>query len=345
MIGNRLKKHIRNAVYRTLHYSGLSAALVKTAAKPFGKNSCIILVYHRIVDDSSVYLDKGSVVHHHLSDFVDEIPYLKRTFQILSMDDIVDRISSGEGFDRPTIAITFDDGYLDNYTLAYPVLKAHEVPATIYLATSLIGTSGKTWTDQIEVALLATKKRSIVLPFLYEGKELAISTVEQKRDLSISVAKALKEIPDADRRGRLLEMFRALEVRADIIEDPDGRLMLNWDEVKEMAANGITFGSHSHTHPILSRVPLLDAQEDIKRSKQVLEERLGQPINHFAYPNGRVEDFSDELRDYCQKIGFSSVATVIYGTNGTESSPFCLKRVGAVSPLWMMSGELMRYFV
>jgi peptidoglycan/xylan/chitin deacetylase (PgdA/CDA1 family) len=112
-----------------------------------------------------------------------------------------------------------------------------------------------------------------------------------------------------------------------------------------MAANGITFGSHSHTHPILSRMPLDQAKEEILISKKILEERLGTEVKHFAIPNGGKDDFSDELRDYCRGIGFESAATLIHGKNDGRSNAFNLRRVGAGSPIWLFAGELLLQFV
>ena len=121
--------------------------------------------------------------------------------------------------------------------------------------------------------------------------------------------------------------------------------MLNWDEVREMIKNGITIGSHSHTHPILSRMPIEEAKEEIFNSKKVLEKNLGIKIKHFSFPNGRKEDFSEELRDYCREIGFESICSVIYGANdASEGNVFALKRIGAINPVPMLAGELVRLF-
>ena len=122
--------------------------------------------------------------------------------------------------------------------------------------------------------------------------------------------------------------------------------MLNWNEVKQMAQDGITIGSHGHTHSILSRMPIEKARGDIYDSKRTIEENLGVKVKHFAYPNGREEDFSEELKEYCQEIGFESVSTAIYGVNGPlNGNALALKRVGAISPVWLLAGELVREFL
>ncbi len=343
MAGIKSIKHLtRDVIYHGLYSSGALTLMTKMQ-KSRGSFTCIMLLFHRIVDDKSVYLFKSSAMHCQVGDFRDEIAYLKRNYNIVGMDEAVDGLRSGRGFKSPTINITFDDGYRDNYTLAYPILKEYDVPATIYLTTSLIGTDGKTWTDRIEAALLGTEKEVVRHPFLAGGEEFPIGTKEGKRAASIKIAEALKVMPDETRKTMLDEFINKLGVNQ---RNGSSRMMLSWDEVREMAENGITMGCHTHSHPILSKMSLPDAKTEILISKQIVEEQLKMPVRHFAYPNGRAEDFSEDLRDYCREIGFASVASVIYGVNDpADWNAFCVKRVAAVSPTWKMAGVLTRLFM
>jgi peptidoglycan/xylan/chitin deacetylase (PgdA/CDA1 family) len=343
----RIKRSIKWVLYFIFFYSHFFDLSLKIFRRIRKKHSCIILLYHRIVDDHSEYLNKGPVVHHHIKHFRKEIAYLKKNYQILSMDEVAHCIKSGIGFKRPSMAISFDDGYLDNYTLAYPVLKKYGVPASIYLTTGLIGTLERTWPDEIELAIMETKKDEFKLQTLFGDKEVQIKTKEGKEEANIKTAEALKNRPD-DERWELVEEINAILTENKNFENrKKSRMMLNWDEVKKMAANGITIGSHSHTHPILTRMLLQKAKEEILNSKKIIEENLGIQVKHFAYPNGREEDFSEELRDYCREIGFESVESVIYGVNDPSrgnGNTFALKRIGATSPVWMLAGELVRLF-
>lgn len=341
-----MKKKLKKFLYFFLYYSGIGEILLKVLTWIRQDYPCIILLYHRIVDNNSEYLDKGPVVHHTIHNFIEEIQYIKINYQILSMNEVVTQIQAGQGFDRPTVAITFDDGYLDNYSLAYPVLKKNGVPATIYLTTSLIGTDERTWTDQIEYALLATTNNQFSMPELFGAQVMDIQTQQERRQVCIQLGEALKMLPDLRRKEILQNILFALGMNGNNPSESRPRMMLNWDEVREMSHNGITFGSHSHTHPILSRMTLQDAYEDILISKRTIEEQLGCEVRHFAYPNGRKEDFSEELEEYCRHVGFDSVASVIYGTNRPESgNAFSLKRIGAVSPPWMFAGDLLKLFL
>jgi len=341
-----VKNIIKRPLYFSLFYMRFFDLFLKILARVRHQYPCVILVYHRIVNDSSRYLNKGPAIHHHIKHFEREIPYLKIKFQILSMDEVIDHIKSNRSFKRPSVAITFDDGYLDNYTLAYPVLKKHAVTATIYLTTNLVGTLNRTWIDQIERILLNTKKVQFKLPGLFGGKGLPIKTKKEKEQANEKIAESLKKKTGGELAQLMRELFEIMEVDDNQTRNCEGRMMLNWDEVQIMAKNGITIGSHSHNHPILSRMPIQKAKEEIFKSKKVIEENLGIKVKHFAFPNGKEEDFNEELGDYCREIGFESIASVIYGTNGaSKGNTLVLKRVVAVSPVWMLAGELVRLFM
>jgi peptidoglycan/xylan/chitin deacetylase (PgdA/CDA1 family) len=336
-----MKAALKRIVYSGLFYSGGLALSMKIASLLRKDRSCIILAYHRFVDDRSVYLSKGPVMHHQIREFEKEIAYLTKHYVILSIDEAVSKIKSRQGFARPAVVLTFDDGYLDNYTLAYPILKKYNVPATIYLTTGLIGTSERTWPDRIELALMETSVRQFAHPDLFGGSRIPIATKVEKEKVCLDIGQTLKPMP-CDRRLQILE-----EVLMSLGMNGKGegmpRMMLNWEEVKEMAANGITFGSHSHTHPILSKMPVEAAKGEIFISKQMLEERLGKEVKHFAIPNGGKDDFSEELRDYCRRIGFESIVSLIHGVNnGSQGDVFDLRRIGATSPLWALAANLIR---
>jgi peptidoglycan/xylan/chitin deacetylase (PgdA/CDA1 family) len=341
----RIRYFIKEILFFSFFYLRLFDLILKLLARGQQEHPCIILLYHRIVDDSSRYLNKGAAVHHHIKDFKREMAYFKRNFQIVSMDEVASHMRLGEGFKRPSIAITFDDGYLDNYILAYPVLKQHGVPATIYLTTGLVGTLDGIWTEQIGLAFLETKKDYFHFPALFGDRAIPIKTKEEKEQANSNVSEALKLKPDNKRKELMQELFEVLEVNEESGRHFEERMMLNWEEVKEMRKDGITIGSHSHTHPILSQMSSEKAKEEILNSKKVVERDVDMEVKHFSFPNGREEDFSEELKDYCREIGFESICSVVYGPyNASKKDPFALERVAAIHPVSMMVGELVRLF-
>jgi peptidoglycan/xylan/chitin deacetylase (PgdA/CDA1 family) len=342
----RIKNIIKGFLFFSLFHLRLFDLSLKILAKVHRQHPCVILLYHRITDKGSKYHNQGRAMHHHIKHLERELAYLKKNYQILTLDEVIQGFKSRVGFRSPSVAITFDDGYLDNYTLAYPVLKKHGVPATIYLTTDFIGTSQRIWTDQIEFMLLGSGKEQFNLPRLFGDRELRIRTKKEKEHVSNEITEALKKRPDAERTEIMYELFKTLEMKGNPGRNCEERIMLNWDEVKEMANDGFVIGSHSHTHPILSRMPIQKAKDEILQSKKIIEGTLGIKVEHFAFPNGKEDDFNEELKDYCQEIGFESVASVVYGTNDVSNgNTYALKRIGATSPVWMLAGELVKLFM
>jgi peptidoglycan/xylan/chitin deacetylase (PgdA/CDA1 family) len=338
-----VKAKIRKIVFFIIYYTGILDLTLFILARKRERWPHIILLYHRIVEKDSMYLNKGPVVQHKISHFENEIKYLRKYYQVVSIDELIHRMQNGLESIKPCISITFDDGYLDNYELAYPILKKYEVPATIYLAASLIGTNERTWTDQIEFAMMETEKENIKLPELFGEETIGLRTRKQKEQANIKIAEALKLIPDESRKELMGKIFQVLDIDKNSMTNGKLRRMLNWEEVQKMARDGITIGSHGHTHSVLSKMPVDKAKEDILTSKKIIEEELGIKVKHFSFPNGREEDFSAELGNYCREIGFESIASAVYGVNDLNGrDALLIKRIGANSPVWMMAGELFR---
>lgn len=119
--------------------------------------------------------------------------------------------------------------------------------------------------------------------------------------------------------------------------------MLNWNEVIEMSRNGVSFGAHTVNHPILSKMELSEAKREIFESKMEIEARIGGKVKYFAIPNGKIEDFSDELKEYCKEIGISTVVSTEPGVVSKQSDPYFLRRVSPPSPIYIFACELARY--
>jgi len=340
-----MKKRIKHIVYLFLFYSGLLSAFLMVFTKLKKRHAAVILIYHQIVDgDSRSYLHKGAAIHHQLKDFRAEMEFVRKWFRVISLDDVLSALRTETGFKKPSLAITFDDGYRDNYTLAYPVLRKLNVPATIYLTTGLIGTFKRTWVDDIEYALLRARVDEFTMPALFGNRALAIRTLKQKEAVNVRIGEALKRVSNARKSELMAELFARLEVDPTL-DDNRTRRMLSWEEVREMSQNGISFAAHTSSHPILTQVPLDVARTEIFESKQKMEAELGKPVKHFAFPNGRHNDFSRELRDYCVSLGFETIATAEYGAVSRDSNPHYLLRLIPVIPLPHFAIELTRLFV
>ena len=275
-----------------------------------------VLTYHRVSPEAHPYFEPI-----HPGAFEEQIQFLKCCYRVMSLTDLVYRSQRGELPDR-AVAITFDDGYRDNYEFAFPILKKYQVPATIFVATGVIGTGRALWHDRIFDAFrFATVKRVYVSDD--HVRELVLEPAEARhRSLELALARARGLYGEAQRQW---------------IEEVEGRLkpdfsigyspgMLDWGQIREMHAAGIEFGSHTVTHPILSRIPHDELFKEVQESKQQLCEQLGTQILSFAYPNGKASDYNGGVKSMLKECGYVCAVTTQPGFNRSFSDPFELKR-------------------
>jgi peptidoglycan/xylan/chitin deacetylase (PgdA/CDA1 family) len=237
---------------------------------------------------------------------------------------LADLIESLQKRDVPenAVAITFDDGYRDNYLNAFPILQQLSLPATIFLATDVIGSGKVLWHDRVFSAFRETHA-----PFLEDPEKNlrrhSLGSLEEKLLAQAAVLNILRSLDDLDRSQWINRLLEKLGV-VDRNEAPD--LMLTWDDVKIMHQNKISFGSHTVTHPILSKIPIGRLREEIFESKRILEDRLRASVGTFAYPVGRKEDFNRTVKDCLREAGYICALTSIFGSNSGGEDLFELRR-------------------
>lgn len=333
-----LKRRMRNTVYFLLYYAGFVSVgfwLIRhfSRVQPVG-----ILMYHRFCQDG----DSDLLPRLPVGRFESHLRCLKKQMEVISLNEFVERRKEGKAVLQPSVILTIDDGYVDNYELAFPVLERLALPATIYLTAGLIGTEQGLWLDDIEEALRNTRKESFVCKEVFGEREVRIRTDEEKRGALRKAYEVLLRRPNSDRRGSIERLLNALEVERKGFAS---RKMMSWEETKEMAEKGICFGAHTMTHPTLSAEKEEEAEQEIRESKSRIEEELGAPVRHFAIPNGQDEDFREALRGYCRAIGFDSVVTTNFGAILSSDDPFALRRLPGSEPVHVFSCVLLRAFL
>lgn len=275
-----------------------------------------ILLYHRVNDDEDPFFPATPI-----RVFAKQMDYLKQNFHICSLEEAVDRMRRCDIPDN-TIVITFDDGYKDNYLNAFPILKKFAIPAAIFLATDAIGSGKILWHDKVFHAFRETQRPSMQV-YLTDLEMISLSTLEEKLFAQKRVLKFLRSL-DSSKRMMWIENFTEQLCPED--RDYQDGLMLDWHDVKIMNQYGISFGSHTVTHQILSELSLQEAKEEIYNSKTIIEEHLGVPVRLFAYPNGTQEDFTTLSKSILREAGYMCALTTIFGPNEYEQDLFELRR-------------------
>jgi CelD/BcsL family acetyltransferase involved in cellulose biosynthesis/peptidoglycan/xylan/chitin deacetylase (PgdA/CDA1 family) len=276
---------------------------------------CQIFHYHRVNDEADPFLGGLSV-----NAFRVQMQHLAARFPILTLD----QVARGE-FPKECsycIAITFDDGYRDNFVCAFPVLKSLGIPATVFLATGYIDSGELPWYDRVRLAFKLTKREQISLAS-FGGPCGDFRDTRSRARFSEMVLRWLRGLGEVDRQSAVLELLAHLCVPSNV-NLPNQ--MLRWEDIRQMAKHNISFGAHTITHPVLSRIPGELLQKEIAGSKRAIENRLQAPVAHFAYPFGQLEDFSLEAKRVVQEAGFKTAVTAVWGVNEPDSDLFELRR-------------------
>ncbi|MGH7390717.1 MAG: polysaccharide deacetylase family protein [Candidatus Rokuibacteriota bacterium] len=299
-----------------LYYGGLVRPLSMAAGWVSARPAFPILCYHRVNDDADPFFPAVPV-----GVFERHMAYVARTFRVMTVEAIVERVRRGS-VPRNTLAITFDDGYRDNLTHAAPILARHGLPATIYLATGLIGTAEVAWFDRMAMAFKTTKAEAYVTPW---RETLPLATSGDRLRALDRMLGYFKRLPDDDMRRSVDGLLRALAVTD---QKCFKNLMLTWDDVHALTGLGFAVGAHTVNHPILARVPARRAWTEIFGSRTMIESALGRAPKAFAYPNGRPEDYTATVRDLVREAGFTSAVSTRFGLNDRDTSPYDLRRGG-----------------
>lgn len=291
------------------------------AAKMYRLNSIFnkfhIIPYHMIVDEPNGFYPETST-----SDFEKQIVHLSRNYRVVSLDEIVDRVKNRRPL-RRCVAITFDDGFRDNYEIAYPILRKYNVPATIFLTTGYIENGTAPWFIKLRYIFMQTAKTHFHLSHNGAIISQPMHTKDEKFAASDRAMVCLKKCPDEERLPLLDRLCDELEVK-----DFKGlnNVMLTLDQIKEMSGNGISFGAHTVNHPILSRTSLEMAKREIRESKKTIEKKIGRPVTSFAYPFGKKAQYSSDLFPVLEKLGFTCAVTTEKFPNNCKINLFELNR-------------------
>ena len=285
------------------------------------RNRGFVLVYHRVIkalDEEQVFVQPGMYVT--TSTFRLQAAFLKENFQVISLDELMERVKTGRTVGG-CCAITLDDGWQDNYSQAFPVLKDCRLPATIFLATGFIGTDRYFWPEELVYYLKHSKVfDSMPSNSAWEG---FIKQIPEKESEATRFEHAITnlKIRPRDEREEILSVMRGL---SSVYFTK--RLLMNWEEAEDMLNSGlINFGAHTAEHVILDQVSLDVARKEILQSKESLEDRLGISPTLFAYPNGHFTSGSQTLlREY----GFKAAVTTRKGWFDSFVSMFEVPRIG-----------------
>ena len=277
-------------------------------------DKCSVLAYHRIEKEKRDSCRMGNVLLR--GEFERQAAYLKKNFTILSLGDFLLHLEKNKDFPSRSVLLTFDDGQADFYQNAFPILKSYKIPAAVFLATRFIGTGERFWWDELMCYLSETGLNK----FKFRGRYF---------DLEHKI-RVFNELVPVMQRCTLLQLRSALDEIKGILEVrsiKEGHLSLGWSEIKEMSREGISFGAHTHSHINLAKTPYEEARKEILLSKDIIQDRLKEKIESFAYPYGGINDFDGSHGKILKESGFKIAFTAVSGRITKNSDFFRLGRI------------------
>ncbi len=285
------------------------------ALSPAGSRAKLsILIFHRVRPAPDPLFPGDPDVPR----FREQMRWVSSWFHVLPLTEAIERFRQGT-LPARAAAITFDDGYADNYTLAWPVLRDLGLTATCFVASGFLD-GGRMWNDTVIEAIRTTNRPSLNAPDLGLDR-LPLDSIEAKRSAIRQVLGQLKYRAHAEREGRAVAL--ATDLRASLPAD----LMLTSAQVGEMNRAGMTIGAHTVSHPILANLTLDDARTEIVESKRRLEELTGNEVTLFAYPNGRPgKDYTGRDAELVKAAGFAAAVSTSPGAAGAGADLFQLPR-------------------
>ena len=317
-----------HGVFRELRAS--AAPLAKSALLRLGGYAALrrvlpsrqlaILRYHAICGpEGYAYADPGICITP--PNFARHVAYLAREYNVLRLDDAVRALRAGTALPPNAVAITFDDGYADNLQAAH-ILHRYGLSATFYITAGCLHGEQPFWPAELRYLVRALPADRLILRAGEAELEVDASSEARRAAAVRRLTKTFKahSIPVRE------ELRRQLRTAAGNVPMP--RVMLTWDEVREMHALGMTIGSHTVTHPNLPNAGMPAARQELTDSRARLEREIGAPVTMFSYPNGGAERYlTPEVQRVVREAGYAAATTSRNAFARRDSDLYALERI------------------
>ncbi|MDQ7051475.1 MAG: polysaccharide deacetylase family protein [candidate division KSB1 bacterium] len=320
------------AVIKHAFYGALRHGRIYHIARQKHKQDVLILTYHGVLKNgSNAYVNRNCVS---AEMFEQQMRWLKQYYTVLPLSEIVDAFRNRKPLPEYTAAVTFDDGFRNNFTVAFPIMVRHNIPATIFLTTDMIGQPGaRLWTEHVDTIIFSANVRRLQVQMNGTLTEFDVSNQQAKIEASDRIRVFLKTLNPGERARHILALERQVDRSFNFLDDDESKEryeFLNWDEVRLMSEHQVEFGSHTRTHSIIAHLSPAELEKELFESKQKIEQELQRPCRFFSYPNGTARDFSRRDQTMLREAGYEAALSQIYGFNTADTDRYALRRINIV---------------
>lgn len=242
-------------------------------------------------------------------------------YEFISLDRVYEILQNGEKV-KKQIVFTLDDGYKDNYEIAYPIFKKHNLPFAIYITTSFPERTAILWWYVLEDLILSNNFLK-----LNNGKVYECKSKEQKEKVFLEIRKIILGLKKENFLKSLNELFCHYEI------DWFGKnkeLCMSWEQIVELSKDRLcTIGGHTKNHYALNQLSIEEVKSEIVEANKLIEDKIGEKVEHFAYPFGSRAEIGLREFDIVKSLGFKTATTTRYGTIYPEHKKYleCLPRI------------------
>jgi peptidoglycan/xylan/chitin deacetylase (PgdA/CDA1 family) len=320
----------RASIAKTMRWTGITALLERASSALPAK--LIVLTYHRIAEPSAnPFYDP--VISTTAESFHDQVEWLKRRFRLITLDELIAQLNAGSAWREPSLLVTFDDGYRDNFDVAVPILRKHNVPATFFIASEFLDTPSLPWWDYVAYVIKRTQISRMTLQRNHQATACPLRidlTITSRSDAISTIVQAFLKNTIDDEVWFLDQLAKHAEVPVD--SNQLGRaLFMSWDQAQQLVQQypGLTVGSHSRHHYQLAGLSHELQYRELTESQRVLEARLGYKISALAYPYGWPGTYTAYTKAIAAQVGYCIAFTASPGVNQSQDfDQYEVRRLG-----------------
>lgn len=301
---------------------------VDQCAAALRKDKITIFLLHGVISSNPWKYRNYNRKHILDTEFIELLKNLTALGSAISMQDVLKYCTDG-GFPENAFAITFDDGFENNLSIAAPILQSFAVPATFYITSSFVEQNLMSWVDRIDWAVEASAENteySLDVPWL--KNKVLIKTRVEKLEFLEEVRKHAKVNPAIDQNALASSIQRQFGLPLTYASNSEIDLKLSWHDVRKLNETPyFTIGGHTHSHPIMSFLDKKTLRDEIRKCLRLIEKNADISTNHFSYPEGLTHTYNNTVVSTLREFGINCCPSAEPGYNAKGTDTFELKRI------------------
>lgn len=319
-----LRKKLKKTFTKTLYKSGISHFSTRFE----GDNFLTVLNYHRVdYSEARPWLDP-SLISTTPDGFEEQMRLLRKNYSPINAEDILAVLSGKKHLPKRAVFVTVDDGYRDFDEYIFPIAMRYDIQPLLFVATGYTD-GGAFWWDKLYETIQNWREEILETPY----GNYNLSTKAQRNAALESLRPKLKANKNFKEAMQIVDALYEKVKSQNPNESPRKSDVLNWDELRKLSRQGAHIAAHTHTHPLLTRIPFDEACAEISLSHEIIGKEIGHTLPIFAYPDGQQAFYSKELVEFLASIGMKFAVTTVSQNAQLEANATALyfPRVG-ISP-------------